>query len=95
MNLGCTIKKCRKLRGLTQEQLADVLGLSMAHISLLEKNKREPSISVIESIAKALEIPLSVLIFLASENGDIKELKSKYRKILSKDIMDLIKNAEE
>ncbi len=95
MNIGSALKKCRKLRGLTQEKLAEATSLSIAHICLIEKNKREPSLNVLESISNALRIPLSILIFLASENGDIKELKIKYIKSLSKNIMDLIKNANE
>lgn len=93
MDLGGTIKQCRKLKGLTQAQLADKVEMSVSHISLIEKNKREPSITAAESIASALDMPLSVLVFLAAEKAKITELNTEHVEALSKNIMELMANA--
>lgn len=93
MNLGETIKICRKKKGLTQAQLAELANISMSHLCLMEKNKRAPSISAIESIANALDIPLSVLIFLASSTDQLKELSKGQIEQLTHSIMELMSNA--
>jgi len=88
MNIGKTIQTCRKARGLKQYELATFAGLSESYLSLVEKDKREPSLSALEGIASALGVPLSVLIFLAAEeniNGDLspQHVEDISRRILS------------
>lgn len=90
MNLGQTIKLCRKSRGLTQGQLAHLSGISVSHICLMEKDKREPTLSKLESISKALNIPLSVMVYLAGQYDEVKELSSKQIEELSESIMGLM-----
>ncbi|WP_083921082.1 helix-turn-helix domain-containing protein [Hahella ganghwensis] len=94
MNLGGTIKQCRKIRKLTLAQLSVSSGISVSHLCLLERNKREPSIGAVESIANALGLPLSVLVFLAAQDGEITDLNSSYIDSLSNNIMDLMSNAK-
>ena len=90
MDLGGAIKQCRKIRGLRQNTLADSADISVSHLCLLEQNKREPSITAVESIARALNIPLSVLVFLAAEKAEITELDAEHVDALSKNIMELM-----
>ncbi len=90
MNLGQTIKLCRKNQGLTQAQLADLSGISVSHICLMEKDKREPTLSKLELISKALNIPLSVLVFLAAQHEEIKELGKPQIEELTNNIMGLM-----
>lgn len=94
MNLGETIKTCRLLRGLTQSKLAEISGVSVSHLCLIEKNKRDPSISTIESISKALSTPLSVLIFLAAEKAELPELREGQLDDLSTGILELMDGAK-
>lgn len=93
MNLGKTIKLCRKKRGLTQAQLAELSDISVSHICLMEKDKREPTLSKLELISKALDIPLSVLVFLAAQNDEINELNKTQIESLSDSIMGLMDDA--
>ncbi|MCU7926721.1 MAG: helix-turn-helix domain-containing protein [Candidatus Thiodiazotropha sp. (ex Dulcina madagascariensis)] len=90
MNLGQTIKLCRKNKGLTQAQLSDLSGISVSYICLMEKDKREPTLSTLELISKALGIPLSVLVFLAAQHEEIKELDKSQIEELSNNIMGLM-----
>lgn len=90
MNLGNTIKLVRKKRGYTQSQLADRADISVSHLCLLEKGKRDPSLSTIEAISNALSIPVSVLIFLAADNEQITELTENQIEELTRNIMGII-----
>lgn len=93
MNLGNAIQICRKKRGFTLTALAKLSGISIPHLCLLEKNKRDPSLSVINAISDALKTPVSVLILLASQNEDIKELSDNQIEDLSQSILGIMDNA--
>ena len=56
------IKDARKAAGLTQQQLAERVGCNQSVISRLEHGRREVSVSFLRTIAKALGVPLYVLI---------------------------------
>jgi len=79
MNLGRSIKLCRTNRGLSQEELARKIGLSVSYISLIEKGKRDPAMSTVEEIAAAVGVPLSLLTFLAAEPGELKGVPEEVR----------------
>lgn len=50
------LKELRKAKGLTQEKLAELTGVSQSHIALLESNQRGLSFENIEVFAKALGV---------------------------------------
>lgn len=50
------IKEKRLERNLSQQQLANLSGVSKSHIGDLERNEKEPTISVLCMIAKALNV---------------------------------------
>lgn len=67
MNIGRNILYFRQQQGLTQQQLADVLGINKMAISNYEKGKRQPSIETVKAICKALGI--SLMQFMAYSEG--------------------------
>ncbi len=54
--LGETIKELRIERGLTQPQLAQLVGVSKGMISIWENNVNEPKASFIKRLATVLEV---------------------------------------
>lgn len=56
------VRQCRMERGLTQEKLAFEAGLHRNFISGLERGIKNPSLTTIDSIAKALAVTPSVLV---------------------------------
>lgn len=66
MTIGSNIKKYRKLKGLTQEELANKIMMSKVAIQKYETGKREPRNLTVSDIAKALDI--SVVDLYREEN---------------------------
>lgn len=75
MKVGDAIKSIRKERRLKQSDFATHIGISQTYLSQIENNKRNPNISILETIGKKLEIPLPVIMFLAIEESDVSENK--------------------
>ena len=55
--VGSIIRKIRKEKGLSQEALAFECGLHRTYISGVERGIRNPTVIVLDKIAKALEVP--------------------------------------
>jgi transcriptional regulator with XRE-family HTH domain len=90
MNLGKAIKSIRTQLGLTQKELALRASISVSYLSLLETNNRDPSFSTIEAIAAALNIPLSILVFLSAERSELDSLDDSLVEKLSHTVFELI-----
>lgn len=56
--LGLRIKKLRKAKGLTQEELGDAVNLDYKYISLLERGVRTPSVKALVRISDALDVEM-------------------------------------
>jgi transcriptional regulator with XRE-family HTH domain len=84
--LAQNIKKYRKIRGLSQESLAEKAGTSTTHIGMIEIGKRFPSTKMLEQIAVALGVDTPELfttetvVFLPSYNKSIERM---YQDIMS------------
>lgn len=62
MEIGDNIQKYRKLKGLTQKELAEKAGLATGTIQQYELKKRNPKFETLCKIANAMEIPVNSLI---------------------------------
>ena len=59
---GLNIKRARAAKGWSQEELADQAGVHRTYVSGLERGVRNPTIVVLEKMAKALGVaPASLL----------------------------------
>jgi transcriptional regulator with XRE-family HTH domain len=54
--LGTNLRAERKRLGLTQEQVAERSGVHSTEVSRIESGKRDPKVSTLERLAKAVEI---------------------------------------
>lgn len=57
----CNLKKYRQLKELTQEQLADMVGVRRETIIRLESGKYNPSLKLAIDISRAVDIPIEEL----------------------------------
>jgi transcriptional regulator with XRE-family HTH domain len=60
--LARNLRKLRQAKGVSQEAFADEAGLHRTYISDLERGSRNPTITVVEKIARALGVPLGQLL---------------------------------
>ena len=63
------LRKVRRLRGVSQKQLADAIGVSIQFISLLETGKRNCSSEVLQKLAYVLRCTTDELIKAPSYSG--------------------------
>jgi len=54
--LGTNLRQARERLGLTQEQVAQRSGVHATEVSRIEGGKRDPQVSTVLRLAKALEI---------------------------------------
>ena len=59
---GEQVRKLRKARGLSQEELAELAELHRNYIGSIERGERNVALLNIVRLAKALEVPLSKLL---------------------------------
>lgn len=62
MNIGKILKERRKNVGVTQEQLADVAGISLSHLKLIEQGKTNPTLQVVETLLDCLGMEISIVL---------------------------------
>ncbi|EKD08190.1 MAG: helix-turn-helix transcriptional regulator [Limnospira sp. PMC 1291.21] len=56
------LKQIRKMRGLSQENLADIAGLHRTYVGSVERGERNVSIDNMERLAKALDVEITELL---------------------------------
>lgn len=60
--VGRNVRRIREQTGRSQEQLAFDCGLHRTYISGVERGVRNPTITVLEKIARALDVPAAKLL---------------------------------
>ena len=93
--MGAVIRRYRRSRGLTQEDLAERIGVQRPLISKYENDSIEPSLKRLRRIADVLEVPVGLLVNVkatASEKPErqerlvdldwlIEQEESEYRRV--------------
>ena len=62
VTLGQRVRHLRRARGLTLAQLAARVGGASSALSMIENGRREPRLSLLQSLAAALDVPLEELL---------------------------------
>lgn len=75
MNIGDLIKDNRKKKGLTQDELAALIGISKNGLWNYENNKRKVNTDLLQKIAEVLNIPISEFV----EESPLGKLQSEIR----------------
>lgn len=61
MRVEVLLKEIRQKKGIGLQQLAKMTGISRSHLNYIEKNEKEPSLSMAVRIAQALNIKIEEL----------------------------------
>ena len=67
MNIGIKIREARKIKKITQQELADAIGITRNYISDLENDRYVPSVKTLAKVSKFLNIDLN---FLTQNDGN-------------------------
>ena len=70
MSLGSTVRVLREATGASQQELALRSGISAPYLSLIEADRRQPTLPVLKRMARALGSPAAVL-FAAALASDL------------------------
>lgn len=70
--LADNIRTYRKVRGISQEEFADLCQLHRTYIGSVERGERNVTLSTLEAIANAMEIHVTQLL-TKGEAGDVCE----------------------
>ena len=74
--IGERVRKYRREKGLSQEQLGAMIGFSQSKISKIERGDWD-SLSDLRLIARALEVPIEELVREDSRGGNEKQEVAK------------------
>ncbi len=91
MELNERLAKLRRMKGLTQAELADKVGVTTRSIQNYELGTRTPKMDTVAKIAEALEIDEKAI--LSDEDYFVIEAHEKYGSRGKKDAEELVKNA--
>ena len=58
---GKRVAEIRRMRGLTQEQLAELADMTTLSLSYIEQGRRWPRLATIHRLADCLKVPISEL----------------------------------
>ena len=72
------IKAGRKSKGLTQEQLASLIGVSSKTISRYEQGIAEPGVDTLFSLSEVLDIEMSEFLYFSESVFNLKEAEEIY-----------------
>ncbi len=89
------IKRIRKEKGITQEQLAEACNTATSYIGLMETYKNVPKLSTIERIAEALDVEPQVFFqktdLDVSVEKKIKAIKTKVMQSVEKELVNSLR----
>jgi ribosome-binding protein aMBF1 (putative translation factor) len=71
-----TIRTIRMRKGLSQAQLAEILGTSQSHVARIEKGTENIMIDTCRRLAKALEIDMNTLDAVLRQQEKIAQIKA-------------------
>ena len=100
------IKRIRKEKGITQEQLAEACNTATSYIGLMEIYRNVPKLSTIERIAEALNVPVLELFTIntnkntnydnsgkrSKTNEEENDRKQKIREHIKNEILNKLRN---
>lgn len=82
-NLSEKIRQIRLQKGLSQENMADMLGLSTTAYGDIERGRTELSVSRLENVAKLLDVQLPELLGIDVSMSETEWLRQENTRILA------------
>lgn len=83
VEIGQRIRKYRKQQNLSQEQLAEKIGISTTHMSHIETGSTKLSLPVLVDLATTLKVKTDSLLFNEENKTNIETIKLLEQAILN------------
>ncbi|MBI3596139.1 MAG: helix-turn-helix transcriptional regulator [Nitrospirae bacterium] len=80
--LGRRIRELRKARNLTQEQFGERTGINYKYLGAVERGQENPTVKVLEKIARVLRVDLRDLFAFDHLEQDSKTLKRRIAQLI-------------
>jgi transcriptional regulator with XRE-family HTH domain len=90
MQIGNAIKRLRDIKNISQKDLAVKAKMTQTQLSLIEVGKSNGSIKTITKLCNCLDTPVSIVLWMATEESDIQENKRESFKMIKPSIDALI-----
>jgi transcriptional regulator with XRE-family HTH domain len=81
MDLGARLISLRKARGLSQQAMADAVGVHVNQIKRYETGATQPSLEGLKMLATALHITTDSLLFDEFERGPDEDLRLQFEQV--------------
>ena len=81
VEFGQRMQEARRLAGMTQEELADVLGIDKNHVSRLERGVKACSIDILVEISAALRVSTDYL--LTGRSINLEDTRNQVLSVIS------------
>ena len=84
MSFGKRLAELRRKRGLTQQQLCELVNVHVTQLRNYESDRSQPTLEVIRKLALALDLTAAELVFAPSERMPLitdKELMKQWERI--------------
>ena len=78
MSFSRRLAKVRKDKSLTQQQMADTIGIHVSQVKRYESGETQPSLEVLRKITLALNISADLLLFDKDERGPSDDLQMQF-----------------
>lgn len=98
--LGNAIRAARIKKNLSQEALAEMIGITPTHLKHIESEHRNPSIDILFKLAEVLTLSLDSLLFPTNSDNDylFQEINNRLNKCTKQElqiVLDLINSLHE
>jgi transcriptional regulator with XRE-family HTH domain len=90
MKYGKAIRIARSIAGISQAKLAAQSGIDRSYLSLIESEKRKPTVETLRVISDSLKLPFHLLTLLATEKEDTKAVNEEHISNLAKELTHLL-----
>lgn len=94
--LGAVVRSIRRNRNMTQEMLADRVGMSASFLGHVERGSRIPSLETLKALCMELDVSADVLLGIRGAAGtSVKEQMESMAGTLYRQMLDLIEKNED
>ncbi len=90
MNIGNGIKNIRKIRGISQGDLAERINISPSSLSQIENGIKRPTAKNLKKICDALNVPEALIQLYTLDESDVPESKKEIYRLFFPTIKEMM-----